>query len=102
VRVLGPGDRHFARLGRNYVDAARQPVNNSHPWVIDKLPFNFLYCGLRWKHECLEFRKSRNASTTASAAQVRQPIYSSSVQKWRNYEEQLAPLQARLSDAGLI
>ena len=181
----------FARLGKNYIDAARQAVNGSHAWVIDKLPFNFLYCGLihralpnakiihmtrnpmdtcyavfktlfgqaypfsydldelatyyiayrrlmdhwhevmpgsiidfayenvvantehesrrlmdhcglRWEPECLEFHTSHNASTTASAAQVRQPIYSSSVQKWRNYEQQLALLSTRLGDADLI
>ena len=60
------------------------------------------YCGLQWERECLEFHTSRAATTTASAAQVRQPVYSSSVQKWRHYEQQLAPLQARLLDAGLI
>ena len=181
----------FAQLGKNYIDATRQATDGSATWIIDKLPFNFLYCGLihralpnakiihmtrdpmdtcyavfktlfgqaypfsydldelatyysayrrlmdhwhkvmpgsildvayedvvantehearrlidhcglGWEPECLEFHKSRDASTTASAAQVRQPIYSSSVQKWRNYEKQLAPLKTRLSDAGLI
>jgi len=60
------------------------------------------YCGLDWEPGCLEFHKSKAASTTASAVQVRQPVYSSSVQKWRHYESQLAPLQARLAEAGLL
>jgi hypothetical protein len=34
--------------------------------------------------------------------QVRQPLYSSSIQKWRHYEHQLAPLEARLAQAGLL
>jgi len=181
----------FARLGENYVTAARQAANESLTYVIDKLPFNFLYCGLihralpnakiihmtrdpmdtcyavyktlfgqaypfsydleelatyfiayrklmdhwhsvmpglildvayedvvantelqarrlteycglDWESECLDFHTAKQASTTASAVQVRQPVYSSSVQKWRHYEEQLAPLKLRLTDAGLI
>jgi tetratricopeptide (TPR) repeat protein len=181
----------FARLGRRYLAAARQATNQVSPYLIDKLPFNFLYCGLihralpkariihmvrdpmdtcyavyktlfgqaypfsytldelaayyiayrklmahwhslmpglildvayedlvadpekqarrllahcglEWEPRCLEFHESRAASTTASAVQVRQPVYSSSVQKWRNYEQELAPLRARLADAGLV
>ena len=181
----------FERLGRNYVMAARQAVGTAATYFIDKLPFNFLYCGLirralpnariihmvrdpmdtcyavfktlfgqaypfsydldelaayyiayrklmdhwrdvlpglildvayedvvtdperqarrllahcglDWEPECLEFHKSKAASTTASAVQVRQPLYSSSIQKWRHYEQQLAPLEARLAEAGLL
>ena len=60
------------------------------------------HCGLQWESQCLDFHTSKAASTTASAVQVRQPVYSSSVQKWRYYEEQLAPLEARLRDSGLL
>ena len=60
------------------------------------------HCCLQWESQCLDFHTSKQASTTASAVQVRQPVYSSSVRKWRNYEEQLAPLKARLRDAGLL
>ena len=181
----------FARLGRNYVSAARQALAGTPPRFVDKLPFNFLYCGLihrslpgariihvvrnpmdtcyaiyktlfgqaypfsydlnelatyyiayrklmdhwhtmmpglildvayeeliadteqqarrlidhcglDWEPTCLEFHKSTAASTTASAVQVRQPIYASSIEKWRHYERHLAPLKARLAAAGLI
>lgn len=181
----------FTRLGRNYVKAARQAVGSADPQFIDKLPFNFLYCGLihralpgakiihvvrnpmdtcyaiyktlfgqaypfsydldelatyyiayrklmdhwhqvmpglildvayedivtdperqarrlvalcglDWESGCLEFHKSKAASTTASAVQVRQPLYATSIQKWRHYEDQLAPLKARLAAAGLL
>lgn len=60
------------------------------------------HCGLEWEPACLEFHKSTAASTTASAVQVRQPIYASSIEKWRHYERHLAPLKARLAAAGLI
>ena len=50
------------------------------------------FCNLPWEQDCLQFYKSKEASTTASAAQVRQPVYSTSIQLWRNYEQQLSPL----------
>lgn len=59
------------------------------------------HCGLEWQNECLRFEKNRAPSTTASASQVRQPIYRSSLAKWRHYEKQLAPLQERLRSAGV-
>ncbi len=58
------------------------------------------HCGLDWENRCLEFHKNRSASTTASATQVRQKVYSSSVGKWRAYESQLAPLRETLEGAG--
>ena len=48
--------------------------------------------GLEWHPGCLAFHQNKSPSATASAAQVRQPIYSSSVGKWKAYEKQLDPL----------
>jgi tetratricopeptide (TPR) repeat protein len=50
------------------------------------------WCGLEWEPSCLEFHKARRPVSTASAVQVRQPIYTSSVGRWKNYEQSLAPL----------
>lgn len=52
--------------------------------------------GLDWDPACLDFHTNRSASSTASAAQVRRPLYSSSVEKWRHYESELAPLASGL------
>jgi tetratricopeptide (TPR) repeat protein len=54
------------------------------------------HCGLEWEEGCLQFHTSTAAVSTASAVQVRRPIYSSSVGKWRHYEEQLQPLRQAL------
>jgi len=59
------------------------------------------YCGLEWEEQCLQFYNNPQASMTASAAQVRQPVYTSSVGKWRRYEKQLAPLKALLENGGI-
>jgi hypothetical protein len=53
-------------------------------------------CGLPWTSECLRFYETRRAVGTASADQVRRPIFSTSVDRWRRYEGQLAPLLAAL------
>ncbi len=53
-------------------------------------------CGLDWHPACLEFHRTRRAVHTASAVQVRQPIYTKSVGRWRHYERELAELFALL------
>jgi hypothetical protein len=55
------------------------------------------FVGLPWDDEVLRFHESPAPSATASAVQVRRPIYSSSVGKWRHHAERLAPLRARLA-----
>ena len=52
----------------------------------------FDHCGLEWDDACLDFHKVERPVVTASAAQVRQPIYRSSVGRWRAYQDQLKPL----------
>lgn len=61
--------------------------------------FNAL--ALPWQPQCLDFDKHPAPVATASAAQVRRPIYSSAVSIWRQYERELAPLAARLKAGGI-
>ena len=58
-------------------------------------------CGLDWEDACLAFERNAKPSLTASAAQVRQKIYGSSVGLWRQYSDELAPLARALTDAGV-
>jgi tetratricopeptide (TPR) repeat protein len=50
------------------------------------------FCQLDWAPECLDFHQNNSASQTASASQVREPIYSRSVNLWQKFETQFAPL----------
>lgn len=59
------------------------------------------HLGLDWEPGCENFHSSQHASTTGSASQVRQPVYRSSIGKWKNYERQLAPLAEALSARGV-
>lgn len=60
---------------------------------------NFL--DLPWEDECEEFYNNKQVSTTGSASQVRQPVYSSSIGKWRHYEKELEPLKIELEKSGI-
>jgi len=50
------------------------------------------HCGLDWEDSCLAFHKTQRSVHTASAGQVRRPIYRSSIGRWRPYADALRPL----------
>jgi tetratricopeptide (TPR) repeat protein len=49
-------------------------------------------CGLDFEPDCLDFHRTQRRVKTASLGQVRQPLYSRSVARWKNYESELADL----------
>lgn len=57
------------------------------------------FAGLPWDDACLDFHRSRRRVETASFWQVRQPIYRSSLERWRRYQRHLGPLIEALGDA---
>jgi tetratricopeptide (TPR) repeat protein len=59
------------------------------------------HCGLVWDTRCLDFHTSSAGVTTASAAQVRRPLYTDSIGKWRRYAPQLASLENYLESNGV-
>lgn len=50
------------------------------------------YCGLPWDDRCLNFHRTSRPVKTASAVQVRKPLFRSSLERWRYYEANLTPL----------
>jgi len=73
----------------NYEDIVRDQLAASRHLIA--------FVGLPWDNEVLRFHESPAPSATASAVQVRRPIYSSSIGKWRHHAERLAPLRSRLA-----
>jgi tetratricopeptide (TPR) repeat protein len=59
------------------------------------------FCGLGWDHRCLRFHETRRPVRTASALQVRRPLYRTSVGRWKRYETHLGPLLEALGHSGL-
>lgn len=56
------------------------------------------YCGLEWNDACLQSHKTERSIKTASVTQVRQPVYTTSVERWRRYEKHLQPLFEALGE----
>ena len=56
------------------------------------------YCGLPYEDACVNFYETKRSVRTPSSEQVRQPIYTSGLEQWRNYEPWLGPLKSALGD----
>jgi hypothetical protein len=59
------------------------------------------YCRLPWEDACLSFHEDKRPTATASAAQVRRPLYRESLNQWRRHAAGLAPLAHLLSAGGV-
>lgn len=77
----------------SYEDLVQEQASTSRRLIAD--------CGLSWDEACLHFDKNPAASTTASASQIRHPVYASSIGKWRHYQQQLQELQDFFAAAGI-
>ncbi|MEO2021703.1 MAG: sulfotransferase, partial [Pirellulaceae bacterium] len=55
------------------------------------------YCELPWEDSCLDFHRNTRPVNTASAEQVRDPIYTDAVDFWKNYETFLEPVRKILT-----
>lgn len=85
-RVLPPGrilDVHYENLVNDLEGGARRML---------------AHCALPWDECCLAFHKTERVVRTASAVQVRQPVYKTSVGEWRHYQEFIRPLLDALSE----
>lgn len=56
------------------------------------------FCGLPWEESCMRFHENTAAVSTASSVQVRQPLYSGSIGRWKKYGIQLDGLKSALGD----
>lgn len=102
---LGKTYRAYERLMKHWRSALDLPVLDVHyeDLVADqeaatRRAVEFL--GLDWARggeACLNFHQSRRVANTPSVSQVREPMYTRSVGRWRHYEKHLAPLRKALA-----
>lgn len=59
------------------------------------------HCNLPWDDACLRFEENAAPVATASAVQVRSPMFRSSMQRWKRYEPQLGGLRQVLEEGGI-
>ncbi|MBL4940637.1 MAG: sulfotransferase [Colwellia sp.] len=82
----------------NFIEINYEQLVTSSAQISEQV-FNFI--GLDWREEYLTLANNKQASATASSSQIRGGIYQSSVELWRNYQDELAPLRKRLEQAGI-
>ena len=85
---------HRVLLANRILEVQYEDVINDLPGQARRI---ISHCGLEWDSRCLSFHKTERPVRTASAVQVRQPLYQSSVGRWRAYEPFLRPLLTPLS-----
>lgn len=111
-----PFSYDFCELARYYA-AYRRLMQHWHaamPGVILEVSYEGLvtqlesetrrilaHCGLEWQASCGEFHRNPNPTATASAAQVRRPLYDTSIGLWERYENELQPLRDALVAEGV-
>jgi predicted Zn-dependent protease len=101
---------HLAQFYRDYVDLMAH-FDAVVPGAIHRVIYERMvqdtegevrrlleYCGLPFEPATLSFYQNDRAVRTASAQQVRQPIFREGLDQWRNYEPWLEPLQQALGD----
>jgi hypothetical protein len=59
------------------------------------------FCGLEWEEACIDFHRNAAPVATASAVQVREPLHSRAIGRWRRYALELASVRERLLAAGI-
>ena len=60
------------------------------------------FCGLAWNERCLKFYDNTSPVATPSAAQVRQPLFTSSIGRWKKYDGALSSLKEALGDLAAL
>ena len=111
-----PFSYDLGEIGRYYV-SYRRLMDHWHatmPGAIHDLSYEKLvtdqvgetrrlleFCGLEWEDACLAFHHNPTPTTTASATQVRQSLYDSSIAQWRHYAAGLDGLRRQLVAAGI-
>jgi tetratricopeptide (TPR) repeat protein len=106
-----PFGRNLEHLGRHYRDYQRLMAHQSRvlPLPIFELDYEELtanqeavsrrlvaFCGLDWDERCLRFHETERTVNTATALQVRRPLYRSAVGRWKHYQAHLGPLLKNL------
>lgn len=109
LESLGHFYREYTRLlahWRSVIDALGLAwLELDYEQMIDDTEFKsrelINFCRLPWEENCLKFHETKRTVSTASIHQVRQPIYRSSLQRWKRFEAQLGPLVDALGELAI-
>jgi sulfotransferase family protein len=103
LKMLGQFHRAYAGLMDHWTRLFPQAILElNYEESVDQFELQarriIAHIGLEWHDACLNFRSTERPILTASKWQVRQPIYRTSVERWRRYAKHLGPLIEGLGD----
>jgi tetratricopeptide (TPR) repeat protein len=103
LRHLGHYYREYERLMNHWTRVLPLPILDLHyeELTADQEGASrrlLAFCGLEWDDRCLRFHHTQRVVQTSSILQVRQPMYRSSVGRWKRYEAHLQPLLEALRE----
>ena len=103
LRNIGLYYREYLRLMAHWREVGTLPMLEVQYEKVVQSPETELrriveFCGLPWDDACFRFYSTERVTKTASYDQVRRPLYSSSIGRWRNYEAHLVPLVESLAN----
>lgn len=87
-----------AKLGKHLIEVSYENVIEAPEAAAQAL---FKQLKISWQPEVMKFNQNQSSARTASAAQVREPVYASSVGKWQRHAIGLKPLLLELQKHGL-
>jgi hypothetical protein len=102
LRELGSAYRSYEALMQHWREVLppERFIEIQYEDVVDDLEAQarrlVAFCGLDWSKACLSFHKTSRPVRTASFNQVRQPLYRTSIGRWKPYAHHLEPLLAAL------
>ena len=73
-----------------------QVIDNPNDRILDLLEF----CNVKFEDNCINFHKSKRPVKTASSEQVRQPMYKTGLDYWKNYSKNLDTLLKHFPEHG--
>jgi tetratricopeptide (TPR) repeat protein len=97
LEILAQNYLYYKDLMTHWLTVIDTPIFNLQYEQLITEPENTVshlldYLDLPWEENCLRFYKNRRFVDTASEDQVRQPLYTKSIGRWRNYEKHIQPL----------
>ncbi len=104
LAMLGRYYREYQRLMKHWRETLNIPLLDiRYEDVVDDLQRStgklLDFCGLDWSDACLDFHRSDRFVKTPSYDQVRRPLYTSSIGRWKRYREFIEPLESALETA---
>lgn len=94
ARYLHMMDAWRTRFGERFLEVQYEELAQNFEVNAQKI---IDYLGLDWEDNCLHFFQQSTPVSTASSVQVRQPVYTKSIGRWKKYESQLQPMLQELN-----